>query len=376
MGKKSGPSAPDPAATAAAQGAANKEAVDASAADTQINQVTPYGSVTYSGTVGDPSRTQTTTLSPDSQTQLNQQNQVAESLGNSAQSLTGQVANEAAQPFNYDGIAAGPTDYTDMVNNATNTAYGQLTNNLNRDFDRSDETAQAKLASQGISQNSPAYERAMEAQGNSRDSALNTAALNASQLGQTEEQNAYNQDTTTRQNQINQALTLRQEPMNELSAILQGTPAFTPQSTPATGQYNQAPVDTSGIINSTYQNQLNQANQQASKFGSTVSNLGGLGLAGYSILSDEDLKENMEPVNVSILDKLLELPVEYWNYKPEAAKKLPGDNGVKHIGCYAGDFKDLFGVGDGHQISVVDIFGVLTQAIKQLTTEVRALKNG
>lgn len=369
MGKKSSPKAPDPSSVAAAQGAANKEAVDASAADTQINQNTPYGSVAYSGTVGAPDRTQTTTLSPSNQTQLDQQNKVAEGLGSHAISLLDQIPSTS---FNYDGIPAGPGDYSTMRQNANDQVYGELTHNLNRDFDRSDETLASKLASQGISQDSEAYKRAMESQTDSRDTALNNASLNAYQAGLGEEQNAYNQDTTTRQNAINQSLLLRQEPMNEISAILQGTPAFTPQSTPQTGQYNVQPADITGPTYSSYQGALNNANQQASKFGSTLGNLGGIGATLYA--SDVHLKENMEPINVSILEKLLQLPVEYWTYKHEAAKDIPGDNSVKHIGCYAGDFQKLFGVGNGTQISVVDIFGVLTQAIKELVIKVKELE--
>jgi hypothetical protein len=66
VGKKA-PRSPDPTATAAAQSQANKDAVTESAKVNQINQVSPYGSTTYSGEIGSPDRTQTTTLSPSQQ---------------------------------------------------------------------------------------------------------------------------------------------------------------------------------------------------------------------------------------------------------------------------------------------------------------------
>ena len=52
MGKKSpkAPAAPDPAATAAAQGAINRETAIAQARLNQYDEVTPYGSSTYTPT--------------------------------------------------------------------------------------------------------------------------------------------------------------------------------------------------------------------------------------------------------------------------------------------------------------------------------------
>ena len=80
MARKSGgssaaPAAPDPVATANAQAAANKEAVRESALVNQINQVTPYGTLKYTGEVGAPDRTATTTLSPAQQQMLDLTNQ-------------------------------------------------------------------------------------------------------------------------------------------------------------------------------------------------------------------------------------------------------------------------------------------------------------
>ena len=56
MGKSapSAPAPPDPAATAAAQAAANKEAVREAALMNQITQVTPYGTMAYSGSYDAP----------------------------------------------------------------------------------------------------------------------------------------------------------------------------------------------------------------------------------------------------------------------------------------------------------------------------------
>lgn len=367
MGKKA-PKAPDPAATAAAQSAANKDAVTESAKVNQINTVSPYGSTTWSGEIGSPNRTQTTNLSASGQTQLDQQNQVAEGLGNKALQIYDYLPTDK---FNYNGIKQVGDNYDTQRQAATDKVYGLLTRNTQRDFDRSEETLRSKLASQGVGQNSEAYKREMEAFGDSKNTAFNNASATAYTQGMNEANNAYNTDTQTRNRQIAERLQERQVPANELSAIVQGTPAFTNPQVPNTAQYSVNAPDVAGLTQSNYQNQLNSANQRASKFGSTVGN-GAMAAATY--FSDPVLKDSREPVEISVLDRLQELPVEIWRYTKEAAEKIPGDNSVKHIGCYADDFQKLFGVGDGTTISVVDIFGVLTQAIKELAKKVENCK--
>lgn len=285
MGKSSkAPSAPDPSAVAAAQGAANKEAVEESAKVSQINQVTPQGSINYSGTVGDPDRTVTTTYSPAEQQQYDQQNQVAGTLGNHAIDLANQVNNLGT--FNYDGFKQIPDNYDQLRTDSTNKVYGQLTQNLDRDFGRSDATLRAKLASQGLNANDEAFSRELQTADDSKNTALNNASLAAEQYGAGEAQNAYNQDTATRNQQIAEATNLRNTPINELSAILQGTPALDaalPGST-NTGQYNVAPVNTAGITSDIYGQQLSAANSQAQKAGGTAAGVGSLALTAAAML--------------------------------------------------------------------------------------------
>ena len=77
---------------------------------------------------------------------------------------------------------------------------------------------------------------------------------------------------------------------------------------------------------------------------------GSKGLASI-LSSSRTLKENNTPLDgEDMLMKFKELPIEFWNYI--------GDS-TKHIGPYAEDFKDTYGVGDGKTIAVVDVLGVL-----------------
>lgn len=102
------PAAPDPVATANAQAQANTTAAITQANLNRIDQVTPQGSIKYTQTGtnpdGTPKYTQTQTYSPEQQALYNQQNQVAQGLGNLAQQNVARVQDAQSQPFNFNGM--------------------------------------------------------------------------------------------------------------------------------------------------------------------------------------------------------------------------------------------------------------------------------
>lgn len=377
MGKKSSPKAPDPSSVAAAQGAANKEAVTESAKVNQINQVTPQGSITYSGEIGSPDRTVTTSLSPAEQQQLDQQNQVASTLGGRAIGLADQVAGQG--DFNYNGFKEVPDNYDQLRKDATDKVYQGLTQNFDRDYGRAEDSLRTRLAAQGLNANDEAFKREIQTFDEGKGNALNQASATAFQYGQGEGNNAYNTDTATRNRQIAEATNLRNTPINELSAILQGTPALnaTGPNQTNTGQYSVAPAPVAGSIYDSYNSQLAAQKQRAEKLGGTINPLVQAG-ATAAFASASAIKENKEqiPDDDSILQKLLTLPIEYWSYKADASEKIQGDNQRKHIGCYAEDFRDTFGIGDGMTINFVDCMGVIMQSIKELAEKVERLSHG
>jgi hypothetical protein len=75
-----------------------------------------------------------------------------------------------------------------------------------------------------------------------------------------------------------------------------------------------------------------------------------------SLISHSSFKENIVPAT-PVLDKLHQLRINTWHYK--------GDE-VKHIGPMAEQFQELFGVGDGVHISIIDVVGVLLASMKEL----------
>ena len=104
MSKKSPspPPAPDPVATAQAQGQINAETARLNARMNRLDQVTPYGNVTYDDIGNDRSRV-TTTLSPAQQRQLELTNQAQEIYGTAAVSQLGQTRDALSRPFQYQG---------------------------------------------------------------------------------------------------------------------------------------------------------------------------------------------------------------------------------------------------------------------------------
>jgi len=79
--------------------------------------------------------------------------------------------------------------------------------------------------------------------------------------------------------------------------------------------------------------------------------------------------EKAEIDTASILAGVAALPVDAWRYKPET-----GLEQQTHIGPYAEDFRNAFGVGDGVSISTIDAIGVCLAAIKALSEKVEGLE--
>jgi hypothetical protein len=268
MGKKSSPKpppAPDPAATAAAQGAANREAVRESALVNQINEVTPYGSLTYTGEIGGPDRTRTTSLTPEGQAQLDQRNQLATMLGGYALDRAGQIDND---PFSLAGQPPLPTDFSADAQAVEQASFDRAMGLMNPQFDREEDRMKQELANRGIPIGQEAYTDVYDQFSTRKDNARLAAAMDAVAAGRAEQSRMYGLTSDARRQGINEQLLERSQPINELAALLQGAPAtgspnFAPQA-----QYQVASPDVIGATQLGYQGQLNafnaqQANRQA-----------------------------------------------------------------------------------------------------------------
>lgn len=110
-----------------------------------------------------------------------------------------------------------------------------------------------------------------------------------------------------------------------------------------------------------------QQQADAEKWGGIGSAVGS-GIGAYAALagiSSKKLKHKMEKVSEEVVLKgLKKLPVEKWDYKKGVADEKT------HIGAYAEDFAETFGVGDGKTINLIDAIGVNMLAIKGLSKQV------
>ncbi len=280
MGKKSAPAAPaapDPQQTAAAQASANKEAVLESAKVNQINEVTPYGNVSYTGSIGDPDRTRITSLSDPQQRQLDQKNQLAELLGGAALDRAGQVP---GAPFALPDNSPTLRDTSDLENRQFSRAMEIMQPQMDRDERRFETT----MANRGIPIGSEAYNDARQQFDRSRDDMVKGAAFDAMKSGQAEQGRLYGLERQAYTDNISDDLLSRTQPMNELAAILQGSPALSNPNFGAPAQYQIAPADVMGAENMKYQGQMNAwnaANQNKNAMMGGLFSLGAAGIGAY-----------------------------------------------------------------------------------------------
>jgi hypothetical protein len=254
MGKKSGPAAPtppDPVATAQAQSIYNKDAAITQANLNRIDQITPDGSIKYNqigtNTDGTPQYQQVQTYSPQQQALYDQQNQIAQSLGNTATSQISRVNNTMDTPFNYNGMTPmqtsinggpgvqyssaqlpgvqrgvntgpvqsdlnyseltklpGTDDFSADAKRVSDALYGQATSRLDPQFNQQQSDITAKLANQGIAQGSEAYNREMDNFNRAKTDAYNQANFSATQAGGAEQSRLFGLAMGARQEGANE----------------------------------------------------------------------------------------------------------------------------------------------------------------------------
>lgn len=108
-----------------------------------------------------------------------------------------------------------------------------------------------------------------------------------------------------------------------------------------------------------------QQQMKAQSAGGIGSFLGGV--AGLIYKSDENAKENKEPIeDGTALEAVRDMPVEAWDYKEGVA-----DEG-RHVGTYAQDFAKQTGLGDGRNIAAQDAIGITMKAVQDLDKKLDA----
>lgn len=392
MGKSSPspPAAPDPAATAAAQGRINRETAIAQARLNQIDEFTPYGSSVYepTGETRDDidQYKRTTTLDPAQQAIFEQQTGITQDLNRLAGDQIGRVSSNLADPFSFEGLPAAPEANEAARQQAIDAIYGQHTSRLDPRFARDKTALETRLANQGIPVGSDAFNEVMESFGRTRNDAYTSALNQAIASGGAEQSRLFGLGGSERARAIQEYATQRNAPLNEVAALMSGNTITNPQFSATPNTAIRAP-DLIGLTRDKYAGDVNAYNQQLASnqagmgglFGLAGSVAGGLpygdwfggagGRIGYGSFSSRKFKK-LHGEAPTVLDKLADLPIYSWEYTEPALV-----DGQMHMGPTAEDFRDTFGVGDGIRINLVDVMGVGLAAMSEMAQRMTKLES-
>lgn len=248
----SAPPAPNYTAAAQATSQGNLDAARQATAANRVNQVTPYGNLTYAITgsdpYGNPTWTATQSLSPDQQQLYNMDIATSKGLGNLQQTGLNYVQNMMANPFSTASLpalqsSAGQPNLQQLTGQANLQTVGQgpqfrnigdaaqlqtglqdqgmagwdrasqlMMQRLQPQMEIQQRNLDAKLANQGIAAGTEAYNRAKASLGMQQNDLLTQAQLQSQGIGQ----NLFNQALQGGQF-TNQALT--QQNQNQLANL-------------------------------------------------------------------------------------------------------------------------------------------------------------
>jgi hypothetical protein len=273
MGKGGGsaPPPPDYAGAAKATAAGDLEAARTAAAANRVNQITPYGNLTYSMNPNDQDQwgnamwTATQTLSPDQQKLLDYQNQTSIGLGELTGKGLGYVNQMIQDPFSTKNL---PSLGFDPAQNYQD-AYMQR---LAPQVAQSQEALDTKLANAGIPIGSEAYKRAqmVEAQ------KVNDLRLGATTAG-------FGTGLQARQQGFNEAAYQRNEPINTLNAVRTGAQVTNPSYVSVPQQATTKGADLLGAA--TAEGNYNTASANANAASNAGMTSGLMSLAGTAAMA-------------------------------------------------------------------------------------------
>lgn len=326
----SAPQAPDPYATAAAQGAANIDAAEAEQVINNTNQITPYGSINYQQTGGHfvptlgggqqyiPQYTATTQLSPELQKLFNSNIGNAQTASNTAGRLGLSVQDMLSK-----NVDLGPNStaaYLDKLNTQT----------LDPQFQQAQTALNQQLANQGLTPGSEGWKYAQTQFGLNKANTYNNMYLQG--------QNTAVQDILAQYN----------EPLNALNALQSGSQVSQPGvgTLAPTSQESISPAPYAQTVEQNYSNQTQQYDAQLAAQSQEMGGLFGLGgslVGGLAKLSDREDKKDIQK-----LGKKGGVDMYAYRYKDDP------DNAQKTVGPMAQDVEkrypgSTFGIG-GHRV--------------------------
>lgn len=233
------PPAPDYTAAAKATAAGDLEAAKFATRANRVNQYTPWGSQTYQELPGD-RWSQTVNLTPQAQQTLDRQMALSDQYADVAQ--TG--FNRARQTLENPNIDVSNLpelrgiDFTNLPDapiNAGTTAQEAIMKRLQPQIDRQEEALRARLANQGITLGSNAYNTEQAGFETSKNDLLSQAALKGIDLDRAarasaiaEQQANLSTNADIRGRSISEQAALKDRPLNLINALRSGSQVTSP----------------------------------------------------------------------------------------------------------------------------------------------------
>lgn len=374
MGKKAA-TPPDYTAAAEKQGQSSKEVTNMQTWANRPDQVTPFGTQTWTPThVRDPATgqdvtkwTQNTNLNPVQQKALDNEMAVQTGRTGIAKGMMDRVAKEYGPTMDWSKFVpeVGKLDYSklqkvgggEQYNKAAGDAiYGQFSNRNEPIFARERDQTETRLRNQGLNPGDEAYDNQMAQLNQQHNDARTNASLEATKGAGAEASRLQGMDTqshnvgsgdvgaqagfqnTARQQQIAEEMSKRGFSLNEINGLLTGQqvgmpsmPGFQNASKSDTVQYSQAA-----------QNQYSAAQDAANASNANIS--GAAKIAGSAaMMSDRRLKTNIELVGVHKGHKLYTFTF-VWGEKSGGvmADEVPAEYVSSHRGYSRVDYGRLF----------------------------------
>lgn len=243
--------------------------------------------------------TQTVSLSPEMQALFDQNMRLQRGLFGAQDAALGRVNRNMASDLDTRSMQSLGDVYD--PNQATNTATEAILSRLNPELDRQYESLRTQLANQGITQGSAAYNNALNSFGQQRNDAVTQAGLQGITLGMQQQGQTFSQSAAKRAQQMQEAAYLRNLPLNELNALRSGSQVQMPDFPGYSQQATTSGPDYTGAAQNTYQSQLGASNAQSAGNANMMSGLfglGQLGMMGYGMgmFSDRRLKKNIRRI--------------------------------------------------------------------------------
>jgi len=325
------PSAPDPTQTSEAQMDINRDALYTSSNINAMDQFGPGFNVSYSGT-------------PENRS-------VNYSLTGDRQRLA-DMMNQGSIDSIYQMNQYQPANSAEYGQKASDAAYEALASRLGNFQDKRFDRTENMLTQRGLPDTGEAFGNEMDdLMRLETDEQLQIAAA-ADKIGMDKANQMFGQDQMQQQN-------LRQQ----LAQMMGLNPENTVQM-PGQPGLQMSPADLMGAENNAYNAEMSSYNAGIGG----LSNLGGSAMMAYA-LSNPAFKEDHREVG-DILPRIDLLDVMAWKYKHGFAD---GGSAGFHIGPYADQFKQLFGIGDGVTINMMDAVGILFKAVKELNYKIHQI---